>query len=44
MLDFQLLAAKQGWRIERQIFVSGDQKVTFWPNLLAEMAVFQVAA
>ena len=44
VLDFQLLAAKQGWRIERQIFVSGDQKVTFWPNLLAEMAVFQVAA
>jgi methionine biosynthesis protein MetW len=44
VLDFEGLAAKQGWRVERRIFVAGERQVTWLPNLMAEIAVFQVSA
>jgi homoserine O-acetyltransferase len=40
--DFSLLCQTQNWRIERQIFVNGNRKVTFAPNLLATVAVFSI--
>jgi methionine biosynthesis protein MetW len=40
--DFESLAAAQGWKVERRIFLSGQRKVTMLPNLLAEVAVFLV--
>jgi len=42
VLDFEALAQKEGWRVERRIFVSGQRQVTHFPNLLAEIAVFLV--
>ena len=44
VLDFEALAEKQGWRVERRIFVAGERQVTWLPNLMAEIAVFQVSA
>jgi methionine biosynthesis protein MetW len=41
--DFENLASKEGWVVERRYFLSGRRKVTFMPNLLAEVAVFLVA-
>ena len=42
--DFESLAHKQHWRIERRIFLSGSQQVTLLPNLTAEVAVFLFTA
>ncbi len=42
--DFEALAQREGWRVERRIFVSGQRQVTHFPNLLAEIAVFLVGA
>ena len=42
--DFVLLARKQDWLIERQIFLHGDHEVRLFPNLLAEVAVFSIRA
>ena len=42
VLDFESLAAAQGWKVERRIFLSGQRKVSMLPNLLAEVAVFLV--
>lgn len=42
VLDFEALVQKESWRMERRIFVSGNRKVTFLPNLLAEIAVYLV--
>lgn len=39
--DFIDLAAKEGWTIERNIFLAGHRQVNALPNLLAEVAVFQ---
>jgi methionine biosynthesis protein MetW len=44
VLDFEALAHKQGWKVERSIFVAGERQVTFLPNLMAEIAVFEVSA
>jgi len=44
VLDFEALAAKQGWKVERRIFVAGERQVTWLPNLMAETAVFEVSA
>lgn len=44
VLDFETLAAKEHWRVEKRIFLSGAKKVTSFPNLMAEVAVFLVAA
>jgi methionine biosynthesis protein MetW len=38
--DFEALARKQGWVIERKLFLSGDRRLVTRPNLLAEIAVF----
>ena len=42
VLDFESLAAAQGWKVERRIFLRGQRKVSMLPNLLAEVAVFLV--
>jgi methionine biosynthesis protein MetW len=41
--DFENLAAQEHWTVERRYFLAGHRKVTFLPNLLAEVAVFLVA-
>jgi methionine biosynthesis protein MetW len=38
--DFQSLAQKERWTIERAIFLAGHRRVSFAPNLTAEIAVF----
>ena len=38
--DFEALVAKQGWTIEREMFLSGNEEVSWRPNLTAEIAVF----
>jgi len=38
--DFEALAEKQGFRIERRYFVAGSGSLTILPNLLAEVAVY----
>jgi methionine biosynthesis protein MetW len=40
IFDFEALARKQGWRIDTKLFLSGDKRITFRPNLLGEEAVF----
>ncbi len=42
--DFEALAEKQKWTIERRIFLAGTRQVSFLPNLMAETAVFQLRA
>ncbi|MGH9592362.1 MAG: methionine biosynthesis protein MetW [Bryobacteraceae bacterium] len=44
VLDFEGLVQKQGWRVERRIFVAGERQVTLLPNLMAETGVFLVSA
>lgn len=38
--DFQALAREQGWKVEREIFLSGRYSGRLLANLLAEVAVF----
>lgn len=38
--DFELLTQKEGWRIERRMYLSGHHQVTALPNLMAEVGVF----
>jgi methionine biosynthesis protein MetW len=40
VLDFEALAEKQKWRVERRIFLEGNREVTMLPNLMSEVAVF----
>jgi methionine biosynthesis protein MetW len=40
--DFEALAKKQNWTIERGIFLAGHRKVDVLPNLMSETAVFLV--
>lgn len=44
VLDFEALAQKEHWRVERRIFLHGQRQVKMFPNLLAEIAVFLVTA
>ena len=44
VLDFEALAAREHWNVERRIFVSGQRQVSMFPNLTAEIAVFLVSA
>ena len=44
VFDFESLAHKQRWRIERRIFLAGGREVTVVPNLTAEVAVFLFSA
>lgn len=40
--DFEELSAREGWTVERRIFISGRRQVSLLPNLMAELAVFLV--
>jgi methionine biosynthesis protein MetW len=40
--DFEELAAREGWRIERRIFLAGRHTVAALANLFAEVAVYMV--
>jgi methionine biosynthesis protein MetW len=44
VLDFETLAAREKWHVEKRIFIAGAKKVTSYPNLMAEVAVFLVSA
>ena len=44
VLDFEALAEKQNWRVERRIFLAGSREVTMAPNLMSEVAVFLFTA
>jgi methionine biosynthesis protein MetW len=44
VLDFEDLTHREGWCVERRIFLAGYRQVTLFPNLLAEVAVFLVSA
>jgi len=41
--DFEILAARQNWQVERRYFLSGTREVKLFPNLMAEVAVFVVS-
>ena len=40
--DFELLAGRQNWQVERRYFLAGHRTIRTLPNLLAEVAVFLV--
>jgi methionine biosynthesis protein MetW len=40
--DFQALAQKESWTVERGIFLAGHRTIKLFPNLMAETAVFLV--
>ena len=40
--DFEALIKKQGWMVERRIFLTKNREVKAVPNLLAETAIFQI--
>ncbi len=40
--DFEALAGREQWNVARRIFLAGDGEVKLMPNLLAEVAVFQL--
>ena len=44
VLDFEALAHREKWRVERRIFLAGRREVRTMPNLTAEVAVFLVTA
>ena len=44
VLDFESLAERQGWRLEKRVFVSKQKQISAFPNLMAEVAVFLVSA
>jgi len=44
VLDFEHLAQKEGWKIERRVFLAGRRDVTILPNLMAEVAVYLFSA
>jgi len=40
--DFEDLARAENLSVERRIFLYGDRRMHFWPNLLAQVAVYLV--
>ncbi len=44
VLDFEALAQKENWPVERRIFLAGQRQVRLFPNLTAEVAVFLVCS
>jgi len=44
VLDFEDLAQKEHWNVERRIFLAGYRQVKMFPNLMAEVAIFLVSA
>jgi methionine biosynthesis protein MetW len=41
--DFELLASRQGFRIEHREFLAGERRISALPNLRADVAVFLLA-
>jgi methionine biosynthesis protein MetW len=41
--DFERLAARHGFRVERRLFLSGRTRLSFLPNLRSQVAVFLIA-
>ena len=42
--DFESLATREGWTVERRIFLSGQRQVSLFPNLMAQIGVFLISA
>lgn len=40
--DFESLAIKEKWTVERRMFLQGPRKIGVLPNLMAEVAVFLI--
>jgi methionine biosynthesis protein MetW len=40
--DFEALASKENWVVERSIYLSSDKEVRRLPNLMSEVAVFLI--
>ena len=40
--DFEILAARENWNIEKRVFLDDNREVKMLPNLLAETAVYLV--
>jgi len=40
--DFEILCKTQQWKVERRFFLTGNRKVRKMPNLMAEIAVYQL--
>ena len=40
--DFEQLAVQEGFRVEQRYFVAGERRITMFPNLMAETAVYLV--
>jgi methionine biosynthesis protein MetW len=38
--DFESLARKENWNVERRIFLSGHRRLDLWSNLRAEIAMY----
>lgn len=41
--DFLALCGREGYVIERQVFLSGERTITVWPNLRARTAIFALS-
>lgn len=42
VIDFEDLVRKQGWVVEKKLFLAGHRRITSMPNLLAEIAVYLI--
>lgn len=42
VLDFEELVARQGWAVERKVFLAGGRNVEAFPNLMSEVAIYLV--
>lgn len=42
VLDFEELAREQNWVVERRLFLSGTRRISQFPNLRAEIAVYSL--
>ena len=40
VIDFEELVTKQGWQVDRRLFLSGHSAVTVLPNWRAEIAIY----
>ncbi len=43
VIDFENLARAEGWKVQRSFFLAGGHRVHRFRNLMAEVAVYQVA-
>ncbi len=42
--DFEALTVREGWTVERRIFISGTRQVSMFPNLMAQIGVYLISA